>query len=477
MEEKSGSLGVQEERDLKKFLKFLSQKAVQVIVQSRLGEKIHTKSKPNAMGQDWFNLAINDNPDVMSEVKKVMANGRLPSKDSAMCVEISLKTSDGDSMVLETWCLGMNDRIDPNAKVTYTVYNRIGMLLKSLTSVTRVTPAYQLSRKQGSDFIVCYQVYFGDVRFQELGEGFQTLRVGSIGTPVGSITLSAACRTKLTLPEKQQVTVQSNHFGSELVQMPSDQLDCALPCGTFDLTAEARHQIAEQIASATETEVTRPTTASSNTPPSTAHKLSSTSSPPGIRCISQEVNNTGKHEITGPASYSQPISYAKMRTKGAFVSSPASPEIQSMLTNLSTTPPFASLLRKEVDNKPSGLPASDSNLKKSPVILHRRDSSSDRTDGSKPSAIQSPPLPSQLVWDDDFVMVELKPAFACHWTASTGDLGSFFRECQAAPPLSLFEDTEVLSPDNIMDRLDGELCSFRENAFKFDELVAELQQR
>ena len=26
---------------------------MQVIVQSRLGEKIHTKSKPNAMGQDW----------------------------------------------------------------------------------------------------------------------------------------------------------------------------------------------------------------------------------------------------------------------------------------------------------------------------------------------------------------------------------------------------------------------------------------
>lgn len=476
MEEKSGSLGAQEERDLKKFLKFLSQKAVQVIVQSRLGEKIHTKSKPTAMGQDWFNLAINDNPDVTSEVKKVMINGRLPSKDSAMCVEISLKSRDGESMLLETWCLSMNDRIDPNAKVTYTVYNRIGVLLKSLTSVTRVTPAYQLSRKQGTDFILCYRVYFGEVRFQDLGEGFATLRVGSIGTPVGSITLSAAYRTKLTLPEKQQVMVQSNHFSSELAQMLSDQQDDALPCGAFDLTAEARHQIAEEIASATETEVTRPTTASSDTPPSTAHKLSSTTPPLGLRRISQEVNSTGKHEMSGPGSYSQPTGCAKMRTKGAFVSSSGSPE-NSLLTNLSSTPPFASLLRKEADNIPSGLPASDSNLKKSPSILHRRDSSSDRTDGSKPSTLQSPPFPSQLVWDDDFVMVELKPAFASHSATSTGDLGSFFRECQTAPPLSLFQDNEVSSLDNIMDRLDGELCSFRENAFKFDELLAELQQR
>lgn len=63
----------------------------------------------------------------------------------------------GESMVLETWCLGVNDRVDPNAKITYTVYNRIGMLLKSLVSVTRVTPAYQLSRKQGADFVMCYK--------------------------------------------------------------------------------------------------------------------------------------------------------------------------------------------------------------------------------------------------------------------------------------------------------------------------------
>lgn len=41
-----------------------------------------------------FNLAINDHPDVASEVKKVMTNGRLPSKENPMCVEISLKTSE-----------------------------------------------------------------------------------------------------------------------------------------------------------------------------------------------------------------------------------------------------------------------------------------------------------------------------------------------------------------------------------------------
>lgn len=47
---------------------------------------------------------------------------------------------------------------------------------------------------------------------------------------------------------------------------------------------------------------------------------------------------------------------------------------QAMLANLSSTPPFASLLRKDDDNKPGSLP-SDSNLKNSPASLHRRVSS------------------------------------------------------------------------------------------------------
>ena len=40
-----------------------------------------------------FNLAINENPDVAAEVKKV-TSGRLPSKESPLCIEISLKTSE-----------------------------------------------------------------------------------------------------------------------------------------------------------------------------------------------------------------------------------------------------------------------------------------------------------------------------------------------------------------------------------------------
>ena len=94
-------------------------------------------------------------------------------------------------------------RCDKDIKVSYTVYNRLSVLLKSLLAITRVTPAYKLSRKQGHDYVILYRwgdsltalfglllrwvdvwrvspsvsasliprIYFGEVQLSGLGEG------------------------------------------------------------------------------------------------------------------------------------------------------------------------------------------------------------------------------------------------------------------------------------------------------------------
>lgn len=49
-------LGIQDKKDLDKFTKFLALKAAQIIVQSRLGEKVHTKCKPHSSGTDWVSV-------------------------------------------------------------------------------------------------------------------------------------------------------------------------------------------------------------------------------------------------------------------------------------------------------------------------------------------------------------------------------------------------------------------------------------
>ncbi|XP_006117358.1 autophagy-related protein 13 isoform X6 [Pelodiscus sinensis] len=189
-------LSSQDRKDLDKFIKFFALKTVQVIVQARLGEKICTRSSSSPTGSDWFNLAIKDIPEVTHEAKKALA-GQLPAVGRSMCVEISLKTSEGDSMELEIWCLEMNEKCDKEIKVSYTVYNRLSLLLKSLLAITRVTPAYRLSRKQGHEYVILYRIYFGEVQLSGLGEGFQTVRVGTVGTPLGTITLSCAYRINL----------------------------------------------------------------------------------------------------------------------------------------------------------------------------------------------------------------------------------------------------------------------------------------
>lgn len=196
-------LSPQDKKDLDKFIKFFALKTVQVIVQARLGEKICTRSSSSPTGSDWFNLAIKDIPEVTHEAKKALA-GQLPGIGRSMCVEISLKTSEGDSMELETWCLEMNEKCDKDIKVSYTVYNRLSVLLKSLLAITRVTPAYKLSRKQGHDYVILYRIYFGEVQLSGLGEGFQTVRVGVVGTPVGTVTLSCAYRTNLAFMSNRQ---------------------------------------------------------------------------------------------------------------------------------------------------------------------------------------------------------------------------------------------------------------------------------
>ena len=165
-------------------------------------------------------MAIKDFPAVLSETKKVFTSGSL-SPGQYVCVEISLRTAEGETMVLETWWLTVSDQTDPYARISYTVYNRMGTLLKSLFSVSRVTPAYRLSRKQGPEtFVICYRIYMGEPQYIHLGDGYQKSKVGSVPTPTGTISLSVAYRTKMLISPHQSirdlaVDLKDDHFNSE----------------------------------------------------------------------------------------------------------------------------------------------------------------------------------------------------------------------------------------------------------------------
>uniref|UniRef100_A0A8D8YI99 Autophagy-related protein 13 n=1 Tax=Cacopsylla melanoneura TaxID=428564 RepID=A0A8D8YI99_9HEMI len=208
----------EERRDLDKFAKFLALKSAVIIVESRLGAKVYTKCNPASNKDVWFNLAVNDLPEVSTEAKKLMSiHGEITTSRQPLCVEIYLRTADDDVMTLETWCIGVGPA-QSDSRMNYSIYGRMGILLKTLVSVTRVTPAYRMSRRQGPDsYTINYKIYMGDPQLHSLGDGYNKVQVGQLSTPIGTVHLSVCYRTDLTIqPQKigkdHSIMYKSDHF-------------------------------------------------------------------------------------------------------------------------------------------------------------------------------------------------------------------------------------------------------------------------
>uniref|UniRef100_A0A6I8QAM8 Autophagy-related protein 13 n=1 Tax=Xenopus tropicalis TaxID=8364 RepID=A0A6I8QAM8_XENTR len=467
-------LSPQDRKDLDKFIKFFALKSVQVIVQARLGDKICTRSSSSPTGSDWFNLAIKDIPEVTHEAKKALS-GQLPAVGRSMCVEISLKTSEGDSMELEVWCLEMNEKCDRDIKVSYTVYNRLSLLLKSLLAVTRVTPAYRLSRKQGHEYVILYRIYFGDVQLLGLKEGFQAVRVGTVGTPVGTLTLTCAYRTNLAFmstrgAEEQVLTYPAVEESQEVcttsfsTSPPSQcvftvskaQCQTVTPVVTDSLRVLTMgqafsHQLCSSrlsyqpaVPGAGPSELGYPVALATGVSAGHPHQMMAPGKESGLPAVSVQPahGNQAEHDRTlsvSPANVAGTTSSSEeadspsgssttgaksspnknthvlfTRKVGAFVDKP-SPQV----TYASTDIPFAVFVPKLADNEDTD-----------PMVVYPETPEEESPEArSLHSSCSSSGTPQ-----DDFVMVDFKPAFSKDDLPM--DVGTFYREFQNPPQLS-----------------------------------------
>uniref|UniRef100_A0A8B9GXW6 Autophagy-related protein 13 n=1 Tax=Astyanax mexicanus TaxID=7994 RepID=A0A8B9GXW6_ASTMX len=410
-------LSPQDRKDLDKFIKFFALKTVQVIVQARLGEKICTRSSSSPTGSDWFTLAIKDIPEVTHEAKKALA-GQLPSIGRSMCVEISLKTS-------EVMC-------EKDIKVSYTVYTRLSLLLKSLLAITRVTPAYKLSRKQGHDYVILYRIYFGDVQLSGLGDGFQTVRVGIVGTPIGTLTLSCAYRTNLALMSSRQFERTAPIMGiiiDHFVERPLGNTIFFLGHGT-----QADHG-------------RLPSCPAADMP----HQA------PPSSCSSGDADVLSRSTEVKSASPSDAIETTFTRKVGAFVNKPT-----TQVTTASLDLPFAAFAPRAYDleeNDPMVHPPA-SPTPSSPLQGSLHSQSSSQSGGQT---------------QEDFVMVDFKPAFSKDDLLPM-DLGTFYREFQNPPQLaSLSIDVSAQSMAEDLDSLPEKLAIYEKDIDEFDAFVDTLQ--
>jgi len=479
-----------EQKELDKFTKYLTVKAVQVVVQARLGERLAAASNPDTSGgTTWFNLAVRDSPDVMSETRRALA-GSIPAPGLPLVTEISLKTAEGDSLVLEWWRLAVVAGGDPTVKVTHTVYNRMSLLLKSLVSVARVTPAYKLSRRQGADsYVICYRVFLGDpAQPPELGEGALTARVGQVTTPVSTIVCCVDYRTNMTITPRQSlpIMVKSDHFepgylGSESGpgRLGSRHSDCESSdtgqAATSDDSQEATRLFATSPLDAPHYRA-RADSDSGSISSQERFKVGAFAGESAGR-TGQDLPSL-EEELAG-----EPLLQLLPRPRPSSAVSVTSGETVS---NTSAT-----------DTDTQFLMSSDSGSRVQPGVVgpvpapRPRRSLADLLDREGgPAPASAPPAPGLVrrpsggslfgtadVAQEDFVMVDLKTPFALQPAAgseagpSTQDptLGSFFKEVSAAPQLASLPQPGPLAHQ--AEVWSSQLHSFEAAAADYDELL------
>lgn len=244
-------LSKQDREALLQYTKHFVRKAVQIIVQSRLGDKKPTKSRVYAYNADWFNLSVKDLAQITTLTKSSLSNAEsLFNAKSPFCVEISLRTPENQTMILETWCILFNDQqVDSGQKICFSVYKKMSLVLRSLICITRSIPTYQLSRRQNSDtYVLLYRMYCGEPIVHHLGENYGTAKVGTVGTPVGSIIVNVAYRTRLTMTPQNSshcteytggIQIKDDHF------IPEHGIDTSKVSSSYNRYSPNDHLLSE----------------------------------------------------------------------------------------------------------------------------------------------------------------------------------------------------------------------------------------
>ncbi|CAH1985807.1 unnamed protein product [Acanthoscelides obtectus] len=413
-----------------------------------------------------FNLNIIDLPDVLFETKRVL-NGEVLSTCLPLCVEISLRTAEGDQMVLETWSFGiLPERCDWSPRIVNTVYNRMTIMLKSLASVTRVLPAYKLSRKQGEDtFVICYRIYMDEPQIHCLGEGYKCVRVAQLYTPVGLLMLSVAYRTKMTISpthtDRDSIMLKSDHFNTNLSPKNGRYDDTRGPDNTVPSTLSVAKE--GQLACRNVTKL-----GPDNPVPSTPSLAKEGHLPcrydtneDKITSLSDTMKKIGAFADCKKKDFESELIIPNAPFSRLFTVSKASPKsveendlMENAINDCRTT------VDSVEETKESERLTEEPEIE--PKTVSNGNSKQER--GSKLEAL------TMVSTNDDFIMVDLRTPFGS--VTENSELGRFYREWQAAPPLQAFIDLPPLEEVDVSKQLEN----FETEANEYNTVLQSLCQ-
>lgn len=114
-----------------------------------------------------------------SDTKRVLNGEVLAALSRVLCIEIALKTTEGDEMVLELWTVRVTPACETESVTSIsTIYYRMGIMLKSTLSISRITPAYKIARTQNKEsYKIYHKIYGGTPNDNLLGKCIRCLYV------------------------------------------------------------------------------------------------------------------------------------------------------------------------------------------------------------------------------------------------------------------------------------------------------------
>lgn len=214
--------------ELEHHLKLFSLRIGEIIMQSRSGKRVMTKCSPHSLTSDYFGLDI---PNFPQEVREDIKTNYHDSKGNdffsavIFCIDIYLQTYEGPYMRLETWLLSYKEfKTDLKADMS-SVYIRMQTILKSLLTMSRQTPGYFLSRRQGPEtYKIGYRIYKHRPSFEELSKDNVRMLIGTLSSPIGELELTLYYRPKSSIGPDQFTKIQqteSEKTESLLVNQPA----------------------------------------------------------------------------------------------------------------------------------------------------------------------------------------------------------------------------------------------------------------
>jgi len=481
-------------KELEKYVKHMFFKTAQIIIQSRQGGKSFTESQPNPKCQSWFSLAINDNSEITHEAKKVVSSAQVAGQGILavpMCIEISLKTTEGDLLVLENWVVSMKDGSDPVVRPN-AVYNQMGLLLKSLLCVSRVLPAYKFARSQGPDtHVMCYRVFAGEPSSNPLGSGQQTAHIGQVMTGYSTICIRAEYRTQMTIipccktggmgsdpnfscsssSQQSAPIFKSDHFAGEnldlggtggaggIIRKNISNPDCYgadNPVTTSDESSDAMRIFA------------------ASPPDNYVHKRFSDhySSNESIGIKFRSRSNTNQSHKSEDASETTEVKVGAFATKKNSTDS-----LKPSDAGISVDEDFLDLFNLEKSNEEQ--PTQPTSAAASPAVFMSPKSTAAKSIAEKSSAKKAiffVDEPEESKKKGDFVMLDTPFSVANTLDNPQGDLGVFFKEVQSAP--QIMTECNRLSEADLETQLNSfsdQLSSYENKSAEYEDLLKMLE--